>query len=304
MPKKLKPAPSRLMSIVTAKSKMPHSLEIVRTVADLRAKIAVWRADGLSIGLVPTMGALHDGHFSLVDHSTGSTDRTITTLFVNPKQFGPNDDLDVYPRDEVADAKALEARGVQLLFAPTVAEMYSEGSVTAISVPGIGDVLEGTFRPGFFTGVATVVAKLLVQAMPDRAFFGEKDFQQLAVIKRMTEDLNIPAKIVGCPIIREADGLALSSRNAYLSSEERTNAVALSIELAEIAEKVSGGASIKDTVEAATAGLLNAGFTKVDYLVVCDRVSLAELETVSGSAQVLGAAWMGKTRLIDNKAVG
>jgi pantoate--beta-alanine ligase len=304
MPKKLKPALSRLTSIATAKSKMPHSLEIVRTVANLRAKTAAWRADGLSIGLVPTMGALHDGHFSLVDQSTRSTDRTITTLFVNPKQFGPNDDLDVYPRDEEADAKALEARGVDLLFAPIVAEMYSEGSVTAISVPGIGDVLEGAFRPGFFTGVATVVAKLLVQAMPDRAFFGEKDFQQLAVIRRMTEDLDIPVEIVGCPIIREADGLALSSRNAYLSSEERTNAVALSIALAEIAEKISGGAAIEDTINVAKAELLNAGFTKVDYLVVCDPVSLAALEIVSGNAQVLGAAWMGKTRLIDNKTVG
>jgi pantoate--beta-alanine ligase len=304
MPKKLKPALSQLMSIATAKSKMPHSIEIVRTVADLRAKIAVWRADGLSIGLVPTMGALHGGHFSLVDQSTRSTDRTITTLFVNPKQFGPNDDLDVYPRNEDADAKALEELGVHLLFAPTVAEMYSEGSVTAISVPGIGDVLEGVFRPGFFTGVATVVAKLLVQAMPDRAFFGEKDFQQLAVIKRMTEDLDIPVEIVGCPIIREPDGLALSSRNAYLSLEERTNAVALSIALTEIAEKISGGATVKDAVNVAKAGLLNAGFTKVDYLVVCDSVSLAELETDSGSAQVLGAAWIGKTRLIDNKAVG
>jgi len=249
---------------------------------------------------VPTMGALHGGHFSLVDQSTASTDRTITTLFINPKQFGPSEDLDVYPRDEEADAVALEARGVDLLFAPTLDEMYPHGSVTTVSVPGIGDLLEGAFRPGFFTGVATVVTKLLIQTLPDKAFFGEKDFQQLAVIKRMVRDLDIPVVIVGCPIIREEDGLALSSRNAYLSVEERHSAPALHHVLVDVAQKIAAGTQISDCIEIATFGLLNQGFTKVDYISVCDSENLAKLVQQTDKARVLGAAWLGKTRLIDN----
>ncbi|MFP6710879.1 MAG: pantoate--beta-alanine ligase [Rhodospirillales bacterium] len=279
---------------------MANKIIIVRTIAELRRHIATWRADGLSVGLVPTMGALHDGHFSLVEQSIKTTDRTVTTLFVNPKQFGPHEDLDVYPRDEAADVAALAEKGVHMLFAPSLDEMYAEESVTAISVPGIGDVLEGSFRPGFFTGVATVVAKLLIQALPDRAFFGEKDYQQLRVITRMTEDLDIPVEIVGCPIVREEDGLALSSRNAYLSPEERKNAPALGQALQKVKDELAAGTSITATVEAAKASLLNGGFTKVDYIAVCDRNSLEELETPTKEARILGAAWLGKTRLIDN----
>lgn len=279
---------------------MANKIIIVRTIAELRRHIATWRADGLSVGLVPTMGALHDGHFSLVEQSIKTTDRTVTTLFVNPKQFGPHEDLDVYPRDEAADVAALAEKGVHMLFAPSLDEMYAEESVTAISVPGIGDVLEGAFRPGFFTGVATVVAKLLIQALPDRAFFGEKDYQQLRVITRMTEDLDIPVEIVGCPIVREEDGLALSSRNAYLSPEERKNAPALGQALQKVKDELAAGTSITATVEAAKASLLNGGFTKVDYIAVCDRNSLEELETPTKEARILGAAWLGKTRLIDN----
>jgi pantoate--beta-alanine ligase len=279
---------------------MANKIIIVRTIAELRRHIATWRADGLSVGLVPTMGALHDGHFSLVEQSIKTTDRTVTTLFVNPKQFGPHEDLDVYPRDEAADVAALAEKGVHMFFAPSLDEMYAEESVTAISVPGIGDVLEGSFRPGFFTGVATVVAKLLIQALPDRAFFGEKDYQQLRVITRMTEDLDIPVEIVGCPIVREGDGLALSSRNAYLSPEERKNAPALGQALQKVKDELAAGTSITATVEAAKASLLNGGFTKVDYIAVCDRNSLEELETPTKEARILGAAWLGKTRLIDN----
>ena len=202
-------------------------IERVRTVAALRARIRAWRDEGLSVGLVPTMGALHEGHLSLVRRSLESTDRTCVTLFVNPTQFGPNEDFSVYPRSEDADAALLSSLGAHLLFAPETGEMYPEGSVTRVTVPGIGDRLEGAFRPGFFTGVATVVTKLLLQSLPDVAFFGEKDFQQYRVIRRFVADLDIPVRIEACPIVREADGLALSSRNAYLSKDERKAAPAL-----------------------------------------------------------------------------
>ncbi|HJO87115.1 MAG TPA: pantoate--beta-alanine ligase [Rhodospirillales bacterium] len=282
---------------------MSNDIEIVRTVADLRQRLTAWRQDGLTVGLVPTMGALHDGHFSLVEQAVQSNDRTITSLFVNPKQFGSTEDLDVYPRDEATDVAALAARGVDLLFAPNVEEMYPDSAVTAITVPGIGDVLEGAFRPGFFTGVATVVAKLLIQSLPDRAYFGEKDYQQLCVIKRLTKDLDLPIDIAGCPIVREPDGLALSSRNAYLNAGERQAAPALHQTLVSTGDALAKGAAVAASVSAATAELLKAGFTKVDYIAVCDPASLEELEKVSGQARLLAAAWLGKTRLIDNIAI-
>ena len=282
---------------------MSKDIEIVRTVADLRQRLTAWRQDGLTVGLVPTMGALHDGHFSLVEQAVQSNDRTITSLFVNPKQFGSTEDLDVYPRDEATDVAALAARGVDLLFAPNVEEMYPDSAVTAITVPGIGDVLEGAFRPGFFTGVATVVAKLLIQSLPDRAYFGEKDYQQLCVIKRLTKDLDLPIDIAGCPIVREPDGLALSSRNAYLNAGERQAAPALHQTLVSTGDALAKGTAVAASVSAATAELLKAGFTKVDYIAVCDPASLEELEKVSGQARLLAAAWLGKTRLIDNIAI-
>ena len=196
-------------------------LDIVRTVVDLRARVQAWRREGETVGLVPTMGVLHEGHLSLVRRSRAATTRTIATLFVNPKQFGPNEDFSVYPRDEASDAGKLADVGADLLFAPGIEEMYPAGSVTQVSVPQIGDVLEGEFRPGFFTGVATVVTKLLLQSLPDVAVFGEKDFQQLQVIRRLVADLDIPARIEGGPTVREEDGLAMSSRNAYLSEDQR-----------------------------------------------------------------------------------
>jgi len=279
---------------------MSSKIKIIRTVEELRRKISSWRKKGFSIGLVPTMGALHDGHFSLVKKSINTTDKTITTIFINPKQFGSNEDLTIYPRDEVDDVKALDAQGVDLLFAPSLGEMYSVDFVTEISVPGISDAMEGVFRPGFFMGVATVVAKLLIQSLPDQAFFGEKDLQQLCVIRRMVTDLDIPVEIIGCPIVRESDGLALSSRNVYLSADERTNAVALYKVLNEISQKVLNEKHVTKSIEEAKIKLLDSGFSKVDYLAVCNTQNLTEIDYLSVPAHVLGAAWIGETRLIDN----
>lgn len=277
-------------------------LDTIRRVRDLRARVASWRGQGLRVGLVPTMGALHEGHFSLVRRSVASLDRTVVTLFVNPRQFGPTEDFGRYPRDEAGDTAALARQGAHVLFAPSVEEMYPEGAVTTVAVPGIGDLLEGEFRPGFFTGVATVVAKLLIQAAPDVAFFGDKDFQQLCVIKRMAADLDLPVAIEGCPIVREADGLALSSRNAYLSAEERKRAPALYRALQTVAARVrEGGVGAAKTAEAeASHALLAAGFDKVDYIAVRDAASLTPIASLNAPARILAAAWLGRTRLIDN----
>ena len=277
-------------------------LETIRRVIDLRARVAQWRKDGLSVGLVPTMGALHEGHFSLVRRSVTHMDRTVVTLFVNPRQFGPNEDFGTYPRTEDADAAALERQGANVLFAPGVEEMYPAGAVTTVSVPGIGDILEGSFRPGFFTGVATVVTKLLIQSAPDVAFFGEKDYQQLRVIARMAADLDLPVKIEGCPIVREPDGLALSSRNVYLTPEERRVAPALNRALNDVAAEVraNGAAAIAAAEDRAKESVLAAGFRQVDYITVRDAGSLAPVSDASKPSRVLAAAWLGRTRLIDN----
>jgi pantoate--beta-alanine ligase len=283
---------------------MTGGIEIVRSRADLRRRIQSWRARNLSVGLVPTMGALHDGHFSLVEKSLGQMDRTCATLFVNPTQFAPGEDLDTYPREEAADAAALAERDVDLLYAPPLDEMYPDGMVSKILVPGIGDILEGGFRPGFFTGVATVVAKLLLQSLPDRAYFGDKDYQQLCIIRRMVDDLNIPVEIEGCPIIRETDGLALSSRNAYLNKGERKIAPGLHQALQETARRITAGEGIETVLTDVKDGLLTSGFTNVDYVSVCHPETLTPLNTVQGRARILAAASLGKTRLIDNIGVG
>ena len=282
---------------------MSDPLPVARRVADLRSVVAGWRKDGLSIGLVPTMGALHDGHFSLVQASTEQNDRTCVTLFVNPKQFGEGEDFGTYPRDEEADAAALSALGADLLYAPGGDEMYPSQMATSVSVLGLGDWLEGEFRPGFFTGVATVVTKLLLQALPDRAYFGEKDYQQLCLVHRLTTDLDIPVNIIGCPIIREASGLALSSRNANLSDAGGAIAPALSQALGQAAEAIAGGADITAAIEAASSAVLEAGFVKVDYVAVRDAVSLEPAGKYDGSQRILAAAWLGDVRLIDNLAV-
>ncbi|MDX9860344.1 MAG: pantoate--beta-alanine ligase [Rhodospirillales bacterium] len=275
-------------------------IKIVRAVADLRSCVAEWRAAGETVGLVPTMGALHDGHLSLVRMARRECSRVCVTLFVNPKQFNPNEDLAAYPRDEGGDAAKLAAEGAHLLFAPSVEEMYPRGSVTQVAVPGLGDMLEGSFRPGFFTGVATVVAKLLVQALPDVAFFGEKDFQQLLVIKRMAADLDIPVAIKGAPTVREADGLALSSRNAYLTADQRAVAPALIRVLRAVAAAVRNGAEVAAQAEWGRRELLAAGFAKVDYIEVRNALTLQPIASVDEPARVLAAAHLGRARLIDN----
>ncbi|MBN06252.1 MAG: pantoate--beta-alanine ligase [Rhodospirillaceae bacterium] len=282
---------------------MIQNFTTVRTVSELRQVIGEWRRAGLSVGLVPTMGALHEGHFSLVDRSVMENDRTCVSLFVNPKQFSPTEDFDLYPRNEAADAQALQCRGANVLFAPLVEEMYPADAATSVSVPGLGDVLEGEFRDGFFTGVATVVSKLLIQSMADRAYFGDKDYQQLRVIRRLTADLNIPVQIIGCPIIREEDGLALSSRNAYLTTEERAIAPALYTVLLKMVAAIQSGADSASAVQDGTQHLLSVGFMKVDYLAVVDPETLLPLSSATGPCRVLGAAWLGKTRLIDNVGV-
>jgi pantoate--beta-alanine ligase len=278
-------------------------IEIVRTVADARARVRGWQAAGHSAGLVPTMGALHEGHLSLVRRSLKETARTCATLFVNPKQFGPNEDFARYPRSETRDAELLAEAGAHLLFAPGPDEMYPPGHSTKVDVGSLGAMLEGEFRPGFFVGVATVVTKLFLQALPDKAFFGEKDYQQLLVIKRLARDLDIPVEVVGCPTMREPDGLALSSRNAYLVAHERAVAPALHGTLAQVAENVARGAKPAEQAAWGMAQLTRAGFASVDYLTVRDAETLQPVETLARPARVLAAAWLGKTRLIDNVPV-
>lgn len=280
------------------------SLDTVRTVAALRARIAPWREAGQSVGLVPTMGALHKGHLALVEAARASCERTVATLFVNPTQFGPNEDLARYPRREAEDAESLHALGVDLLYAPPVDEVYRPGFVTSIIVGGIAERLEGAHRPGHFEGVATVVAKLLLQARPQRAFFGNKDFQQLQVVRRMAADLDIPAEIVGVETVRETDGLALSSRNEYLSPAERAIAPALYRTLCVVADAVAGGADAQAEAARGVEALIAAGFEKIDYLEAVDAESFEPLGGISGRpARVLAAAFLGKTRLIDNVAI-
>lgn len=277
--------------------------EIVRTVAALRDRVAAWRRRGESVGLVPTMGALHAGHLSLIARAGAYTTRTCVTLFVNPTQFGAGEDLDVYPRDEDGDAEKAASTGAHLLFAPTAVEMYPIGDVTRVTVPELGDILEGAYRPGFFTGVATVVSKLLIQALPDVAVFGEKDYQQLQVIKRMVRDLHVPVHIDGAPTVREPDGLALSSRNAYLTSDERRVAPMLCQALRAIAQDVAGGADPAERAAWGREALFESGFRQVDYVTVRDAETLEPWPGPQRPGRVLGAAWLGRARLIDNVPV-
>jgi len=280
----------------------------VRTVAELRAAVTPWRRDSLSVGLVPTMGALHKGHLALARAAKQQCDRAVASIFVNPTQFGPAEDLDRYPRREAEDAAALAALGVELIFAPSVGEMYPQGFATTVGLAGPAEPLEGAFRPGHFAGVATVVAKLLIQARADRAYFGEKDYQQLRVVTHMARDLDIETEIVGVPTVREPDGLALSSRNEYLTAEQRAVAPALNRALVETAAAVAGGAVASEAAATAEAALVAAGFDAVDYVAVADAETLAPLETpeirAGRPARVLAAAFLGETRLIDNVPVG
>lgn len=286
----------------TGAAKVP-AIAIVRHVAKLRACVAAWRSEGLRVALVPTMGALHAGHLSLVSRGREEADRVIATIFVNPRQFGPTEDFDRYPRQESADATKLGAAGADLLFAPTAEEMYPEGFATTVHVAGITDSLCGPLRPGHFDGVATVVSKLLLQASPDIAIFGEKDYQQLLVIRRLTRDLDMPVQIVGSPTVREEDGLALSSRNAYLSPIDRKKAPKLYKVLTEIAAQLSDGEAAADALAWGRSRLHEAGFERIDYLELRNAMSLARLDSLTAPARILAAAFLGRTRLIDNLAV-
>ncbi len=281
-----------------------YALPVARTVADLRATVSEWRKQGLRVGLVPTMGALHEGHLSLVDLVKTKADRAIVSIFVNPTQFAPHEDLDAYPRTEAADAAKLAGRG-HMIFAPNATEMYPHGFSTAVHVSGVSEPLEGSARPTHFAGVATVVSKLLVQALPDVAAFGEKDWQQLQVIRRMVADLNIPVEILGGAILREADGLAMSSRNAYLSPGERKAAGQLNVIVRETAAKVAAGAIIPEATREGTDRIRALGFDHVDYLEVRDAETLEIFPSghPTNPARILVAAKIGRTRLIDNMPV-
>ena len=277
---------------------------IATTIDELRAKIATLRDGGARLGFVPTMGALHEGHVSLVHETRNHADRVIVSIFVNPTQFAPHEDFDRYPRTLESDAEKLfAAGGTDLIFAPAVGEMYPDGFATRIEVGGPSQGLESDIRPHFFSGVATVVAKLLLAVMPDVATFGEKDYQQLLVVRRLAADLGLATEILGAPIIRESDGLAMSSRNAYLSAFERQVAGQLNLVLKQVHGMLRGGAAIAAAEEAGKRALLEAGFGSVDYVAVRDATSLAALAVLDRPARVLAAATVGKTRLIDNMAV-
>ena len=290
-------------SSVSDAAPLAAPLPVARSVADLRVQVAGWKAAGLRVALVPTMGALHEGHLSLVRRGRELADRVIASVFVNPTQFAPHEDLASYPRDEAGDAAKLASAGCDLLYAPSVAEMYPAGFATSMSMTGPAEGLCGAFRPQMFGGVALVVTKLFIQAAPDIAVFGEKDYQQLQVIRRFTRDLDLPVGIEGVPTAREADGLALSSRNAYLSADERARAPALNAALRQAAEALRGGASAATALAAARDHILAAGFGAVDYVELRDAASLAPMQALTGPARLLAAARLGKARLIDNIAV-
>jgi pantoate--beta-alanine ligase len=271
---------------------------VLRSVAQLRAAVAGWKATGARVGVVPTMGALHAGHLSLVRAAQARAGRVIVSIFVNPTQFNNPEDLATYPRTEAADLAALAPLGVDAVFAPAADEVYPRGFATTVTVAGLADPLEGEHRPGHFAGVATVVAKLFVMTQADVACFGEKDWQQLAVIRRMAADLDLPVDVVGCPTLRDPDGLALSSRNARLSREARARAPALYRAMRGAAEAIRTGSPVAEALETARAEVLAAGFAAIDYLVLRDAATLGP--PGDGPRRLLAAATLDGVRLIDN----
>jgi pantoate--beta-alanine ligase len=276
------------------------STPVVRSIADLRATLRDFRQAGHRIGLVPTMGALHEGHLALIAAAKARGCKVVATIFVNPKQFAPTEDLATYPRDEAGDLAKLAAAGTDLLFAPGAADVYPIGFSTSVQVTGVSDHLCGATRPHFFGGVATVVTKLLLQALPDMAFFGEKDFQQLQVIRRLARDLDIPVEIIGVPSVREADGLAMSSRNRYLTAEQRKIASHLPALMRDLAQNLRDGKPAADRLADGNQRLLAAGFDKVDYLELCDADLVQPIAAATPPSRLFVAAFVGHTRLIDN----
>jgi pantoate--beta-alanine ligase len=277
-------------------------VQIIRHGEDLAGACASLRAFG-RLAFVPTMGALHAGHLKLVAEARTRADRAIASIFVNPLQFGPNEDLSRYPRREEEDAKALAAAGCDLLWLPGVEDIYPAGFATTVHVTGLSERWEGEARPGHFDGVATVVAKLFNAVRPDLAVFGEKDFQQLAIIRKMARDLDFGIEIVGVPTVRDPDGLALSSRNAYLSRDERSLALALPIALEKAREAIASGEAVGPCLAAAKRRLLEAGFLKIDYVALVDAGTLEPLDAPRGDVRLIAAATIGTTRLIDNLSV-
>ncbi len=279
-------------------------MKIVRTIADLRMQVAVWRTQGQRIALVPTMGALHEGHLSLVRRAKTQADRVIVSLFVNPTQFLPGEDFTRYPRTEKADAALLESVGADLLYAPDVTEMYTPDARTIVSVRDLSRRWEGEARPGHFDGVATIVTKLLTQSAPDVALFGEKDYQQLQVIKRLAIDLDLPVDIVGCPIVRDEFGLALSSRNVYLDENQLRIARTLNRFMGGLAMEARTAPNLLADITAQVGDTLTkAGFDKVDYLAIVDPATLEPVTSLERPARLLGAVRLGSIRLLDNMAI-
>jgi pantoate--beta-alanine ligase len=280
-------------------------LNIVRTIAALRAQVAAWRAAGDRVALIPTMGALHAGHLSLVALGRERAERTVASIFVNPTQFAPHEDFEAYPREETKDVERLSEAGCDLLFAPSVEEMYAPGFSTTVTVAGVSAPMDGAARPHHFAGVATVVAKLLIQCGPDVAIFGQKDYQQLQVIRRLAMDLDLPVEIIGGATVRAPDGLALSSRNAYLSAAERVVAGKLNVILKTAIDRLRDGERVERVEADGLKALTEAGFGPIDYLEVRDPNDLSRLGpgALDIPGRILVAARIGRTRLIDNMAV-
>jgi pantoate--beta-alanine ligase len=277
--------------------------KIVRNVTSLHRETARWRTEGLTYAIVPTMGALHDGHLDLVREGFKRADRVVVSIFVNPKQFGAKEDLSRYPRDEEGDVEKLNQEGVPLIYAPTPDSIYPLDFSTSVHVEGPAKAgLEDKYRPHFFDGVATIVSKLFIQSGANYAMFGEKDYQQLMVVTRVTKDLDIPTEVVGIATRREADGLAMSSRNRYLSKIERGHATAIHKNLQQAAEKIRSGVNQQTATRAASRSLTTLGF-KVDYVTARNAETLAVPQNAGEPLRLLAAAWLGKTRLIDNIAV-
>jgi pantoate--beta-alanine ligase len=279
------------------------AVQTLRDIGQLGSALVALRAGGNRVALVPTMGALHAGHLALIEEARRQADRVVATIFVNPLQFGEGEDLDRYPRREKEDARALDQAGCDLLWMPTPEQMYPAGFSTKVSVSGLGKRWEGEARPGHFDGVTTIVAKLFTSVRPEVAVFGEKDFQQLAIIRRMTIDLNLGVQIVGVPTVRDDNGLALSSRNAYLSDEDRARAAALPRALANAAAEIEDGVRVQHALEHASHTLHDAGFSVVDYVALVDEATLEPLTEPAGRMRLIAAASIAGTRLIDNLPV-
>ncbi|WP_095588388.1 pantoate--beta-alanine ligase [Actibacterium ureilyticum] len=276
---------------------------IIRSLPELRATVAGWKKAGETVGVVPTMGALHQGHLSLVRAAKAGTDRVIVTIFVNPKQFNNPEDLENYPRTEQDDARKLAPFAVDAIYVPDGDQIYPEGFATNVSVTGVTDAMEGQHRPGHFDGVATVVTKLFLQTQADRAYFGNKDYQQLLLVQQLARDLDIPIEIIGCPTIREEDGLALSSRNLLLSDRARIIAPALNRAMTQAADQIVNGGDVAATLAAAAERVVAAGFIDVEYIELRAAASLAPLTQLTEPARLLAAANLAGVRLIDNIAV-